>query len=191
MGLLMTNELASFRLWTMIYLVVRIPRVVTSLALITPESLHSSSEVTTMISWSMTRGWSSYEATMKYGHKKKCPRVSKNLVVGVKQRADAGDTSPFSPMPLQISALSRTTRFCATCYVQQISLYRLLLPISTHVSAFLGPFLFAPDNLRMKTGFLGPLLKIVLGFEGLKHTILFCQHCAMHCIVRSSLTPAE
>ena len=42
---------------------------------------------------------------MKYGHKKKCPRVSKNLVVGVKQRADAGDTSPFSPMPLQISAI--------------------------------------------------------------------------------------
>ena len=105
---------------------------------------------------------------MKYGHKKKCPSVSKNLLVGVKQRADAGDTSPFSPMPLQISALSRTTRFCATCYVQQISLYRLLLPISTHVSAFLGPFLFAPDNLRMKTGFLGPILKVVLGFEGLK-----------------------
>ena len=29
MGLLMTNELASFRLWTMIYLLVRIPMVVT------------------------------------------------------------------------------------------------------------------------------------------------------------------
>ena len=124
---------------------------------------------------------------MKYGHKKKCPRVSKNLVVGVKQRADAGDTSPFSPMPLQISALSHTTRFCATCYVQQISLYRLLLPISTHVSAFLGPFLFAPDNMRTKTGFLGLFLKVVLGFEVLKHTT-FCQNCAMHCMVRSSLT---
>ena len=112
---------------------------------------------------------------MKYGHKKKCPRVSKNLVVGVKQRADAGDTSPFSPMPLQISALNCTTRFCATCYVQQISLYRLLLPISTHVSAFLGPFLFAPDNMRTKTGFLGLFLKVVLGFEVLKHTT-FCQN---------------
>ena len=97
---------------------------------------------------------------MKYGHKKKCPRGSKNLVVGVKQRADAGDTSPFSPMPLQISALSHTIRFCATYSVLQVSLYRLLLPVSTHVSAFLGPFLFAPDNLRMKTGVLGPLLEV-------------------------------
>ena len=178
MGLLMTNELASFRgsgRWSIWWWGSHgwSP----GLALITPQSLSSSSEVTTMISWSMTRGWSSYEATMKYGHKKKCPRVSKNLVVGVKQRADAGDTSPFSPMPLQISALSHTIRFCATYSVLQVSLYRLLLPISTHVSTFFESLSLCSRQSEDENRLFGALIESCAWFWRFEAHYLFCQHC--------------
>ena len=64
----------------------------------------------------------SYEATMKYGPKKGCPRESKKLVVGVKHSLDASATSYIQVLSNSSSNFSSdTSRFCATSPAQQIS----------------------------------------------------------------------
>ena len=185
MGLLMTNELASFRLWTMIYLLVRIPVVVTrpwpnhpwesSFLIRGDDNDKLKHDKRLIIIWGHHEVWPQEEV----------PQSEQEPGCWSKTESGCGRYIPvFSDASSNISSQPYNQ---VLCYVQQISLYRLLLPISTHVSAFLGPFLFAPDNMRTKTGFLGLFLKVVLGFEVLKHTT-FCQNCAMHCMVRSSLT---
>ena len=64
----------------------------------------------------------SYEATMKYGPKKGCPRESKKLVVGVKHSLDASATSYIPVLSNSSSNFSSdTSLFCATSPAQQIS----------------------------------------------------------------------
>ena len=154
MGLLMTNELASFRLWTMIYLLVRIPMVVTrpcanhpwecSFLIRGDDNDKLKHDKRLIIIWGHHEVWPQEEV----------PQSAQEPGCWSKTESGCGRYIPvFSDASSNISSQPYNQ---VLCYVQQISLYRLFLSISTHISAFLGPFLFPPGILRMKTGFLGP-----------------------------------